>query len=147
MRWRRKNPTDLTTMRSRVAPEALFEAITPIGPQGYCPLAGWVIRRSALARAGKFDSRLRRHDDTSLMVRLAATARLAPGRLNEHVVMRRVHPGNDGAARTWLTGYRQRVLLWATLCGWGWRHLTGPRRLRLTKKLIATLYRYHHIRP
>jgi glycosyltransferase involved in cell wall biosynthesis len=145
-RWRRYQSDNLTTMRRRVAPEALFEAMTPIGPHGYCALAGWVFRRAMLDRAGMFDAHLWVHQDTAFLIRLAATGRMAPGRLEEPVMMRRVHPGNAGGAkRPWLVGYYQRTLMWATLAAWGWRHLRGPRRTLLTKKLIATLYRYRHI--
>jgi glycosyltransferase involved in cell wall biosynthesis len=142
-RWRAVHRSELTTMRAPVAPEALFEAMTPIGAYGYCPLAGYVIRRAAADRAGGFDSHLRRHDDTAFQIRLAATARLAPGRLGEPVVVRRVHPGNDWTGRrSWLQGYGGRLLMWGTLSVWGWRHLAGARRVQLTKKFIQTFYRY-----
>ncbi len=145
-RWRRHNADNLTTMRRRVPPEELFEAMTPMGPHGYCGLAGWVFRRAMLSRAGMFDAHLWIHQDTAFLIRLAATGRMAPGRLEEPVIMRRVHPGNAGGmARPWLVGYYRRALMWATLAAWGWRHLRGRRRMMFTKKLIATLYRYRHI--
>jgi glycosyltransferase involved in cell wall biosynthesis len=140
--WRGRGANTLTTMSRRVPPEQLFEALAPIGGAGYCPLAGWTVRRAALERAGRFDETLHLQDDTAHMLRLAAVARLAPGRLEAPVVMRRVHGGNSSLApRSWWAAYSERVRMWAGLCRWSWRRLERRRQMLLWRRLRTCLYK------
>ncbi|MCU0319485.1 MAG: glycosyltransferase [Flavobacteriales bacterium] len=86
----------LTTMHEALAGPALFNALTgAYGYKGHFSLDGLTIARKALlALPGPFNTRLRLHQDTELMIRLAYHAHLVPGILNEPVALRGVHRNN-----------------------------------------------------
>lgn len=136
--WLEKNSAMMTAMKERVPPERLFEAQSPVGRGGYCPMGGWVVKRSVFGKTGLFDEHLRLHQDTAIFVKFAALGRMLPGRLDEPVAMRRVHGHNRiSAPRPAIEVYRNRVLMWGTLWRWGKRNLDDTRQQILLRRFIG----------
>mgnify|MGYP000866030478 FL=1 len=131
-RWEAQGkPVDyLTTIIKPVAPEDLFEDLCH-RRNGYFHLDGLVVKRAALERTGLFDEHLRLHQDTAMMYKLAGVARLAAGRLEQPVAMRRVHAHNRiTAPRPPAEVYEMRMLLYDTIWRWAKRNLP-PEKARL----------------
>jgi glycosyltransferase involved in cell wall biosynthesis len=137
-RWlAERGPETLTTMTERVAPGELFERQGPVGPGRYCPTGGWVIRRSVFAKTGLFETSLRHHEDTVMFVKFAAVGKMLPGRLEEPVVVRRVHSANRSTlARPPAVIYEDRIRMWAALWLWGRARLGRPRRQLLLRRFL-----------
>lgn len=81
----------LTTLREPVPPEQLLETLV-IGDKGWLHFNGLTLRKSVFEKVGLFDEALWYDEDNDLFFRLAHSARLVAGRLNEPVAMRGVHP-------------------------------------------------------
>lgn len=136
-RWRAGNRKMMTTMKERVPPDRLFEAQDPMGTFGYCTTGGWVVKRSIFDKTGLFDECLRLHQDTAMLVKLAAVGRMVAGRLDEPVAMRRVHDNNRiTAPRSFYENYRNRILMWVTLWKWGKIHLNERRKQILLRRFL-----------
>lgn len=71
------------------------------GRQGYTSLVGLLVRREALIKVGMFDEDLDMHDNTALVLKLAAATQMVPGRLNRAVTRRRVHTNNKSLTNSW----------------------------------------------
>lgn len=131
--------TGLTTMSRRVAPEALFETL--VGAHiGYFSIISLVVRRAVFDRVGEFDTHLRLYEDTVMLWKLAALARLAPGSLDKPVAMRRVHPDNRILApRPPAEKYYLQREMWRVLWQWGNDALTSSKR----DVLLDQFLRFH----
>lgn len=91
-RYRATHTSDIATVGARVAPHLLFDHLTTSG-SGYIHLDGLVVKRSSLLRVGLFPD-LRLHQDTVLVLKLAAMCRLLPGEIQRPVAIRRLHSNN-----------------------------------------------------
>ena len=78
----------------------LLDAIAS-GKHGYTSLVGLLARREALIKVGMFDEDLDMHDNTALVLKLAASCQMVPGRLNQPVTRRRVHTNNKSLTNQW----------------------------------------------
>jgi glycosyltransferase involved in cell wall biosynthesis len=92
-RWLTEGRNMLTTVRARVPPEGLIEALR-IGDVGRFCTDGIVVRRSLFRKTGLFDEDLAISQDTVMWLKMAAVGKLVAGRIDEPVAMRRVHAGN-----------------------------------------------------
>jgi len=136
-RWQSLGFPELTTMTGRVPPERLFSALVR-GGYGSFSIIGLVVRRTVFEKTGLFDERLRLHQDTDMLVKMAALARLEAGRLAEPVARFRVHDHNRwSAARPPADVYRSKMLLWATLWHWGRENLDKERQQLLLDRLLS----------
>lgn len=117
----------LTTMHEALAGPALFNALTgAYGYKGHFSLDGLTIARTALmALPGPFNTRLRLHQDTELMIRLAYHAHLVPGILNEPVALRGVHRNNRITGSG--LGAASRSLMYEALYLWALTVKVDPR--------------------
>jgi glycosyltransferase involved in cell wall biosynthesis len=122
-RWRTagRSTSALTTVTVRSTPEQLFVLMATKGV-GYFYLNGLTVRRTVFEKTGFFDEHLQLHQDTALAWKMAAVARLAPGRLAEPVAVRRIHERNRiSAPRSSAEIHRAKLKLWITL----WRWISG----------------------
>lgn len=110
--------TSLRTIRSGIPPEQLAGSLLS-GRDGYFHLDGLVFNKDVLQRSGLMNEDLRLHQDTDFIMRLAMTARLLPGKLDEPVAMWRVHNANRiSAPRSLRAQYRDRMKYWRSLYRW-----------------------------
>jgi len=138
---------DLTTMVEVVPPERLFEALVR-GKQGYFSGDGLVVRRAVFEKSGLFDERLLFFQDTEMWLRMAATARLVPGRLDRPVAMRRVHAHNRLAARQSPAVRRTYfVMMWRILWQWSVQNLDAGRQEIVFKAFLKELLRHYRDDP
>lgn len=122
---------DLITMKDRVPPEKLFEALVT-GGKGAFSTDGVVVRTSVFNKTGLFDEHLIACQDTAMWVKMAAVGRLAPGCLDQGVACARVHSKNRvfGVAQSrQLLENEQR--LFETLWAWGKKAPLTPDRRSL----------------
>jgi len=113
-----KSANALQTMSFGIPYENLAKILID-GSVGYFQLNGLVIKREVLQRSGLMNEHLRLHQDTEFIMRLAMTAKLLPGRLDEPVAMWRVHTGNRiSAPRSLAVQYRDRMNYWRSLYRW-----------------------------
>ncbi|MBN2466488.1 glycosyltransferase [candidate division WOR-3 bacterium] len=125
----------LITMSRPVRPEVLWDTLMTDG--GYFHLDALVLKKSVLARSGYMAEGLRLHQDTDFIMRVAMTARLLPGGLDEPVVMVRVHDHNRiTAPRSARKKYDDRMRFWMTLYNWcGVKH-QRPNQIRIMDWVI-----------
>jgi glycosyltransferase involved in cell wall biosynthesis len=113
----------LHTMTKRIPPEELFATLV-IGGSGNFSIIGLVVKRSIFEKTGYFDENLRLHQDIAFIVKAAAVSRLAPGKLDEPVTIRRVHDHNRiSAARPKKLIYEVKLKYWYTVWKWSRSHL------------------------
>ena len=113
-----KTITELKTMNPGIPPEQLAERLLQ-GTDGYFHLDGLVVKKAALQKTGLMNEDLRLHQDTEFILRLAMTAKLYPGMLDEPVAMWRVHSANRiSAQRSLKVQYRDRMKYWRSLYQW-----------------------------
>jgi glycosyltransferase involved in cell wall biosynthesis len=126
----------LATMTERVPPEQLFRALV-MGGRGGFHLDGLVVKRAVFKKTGLFDEHLRLHQDSAIMLRMAAVAKLVPGRLGEPVAMRRVHGLNRIIAKRTLTEvYKGKLIYWDTLWRWSRQNLDHERQQLVLGRLL-----------
>jgi glycosyltransferase involved in cell wall biosynthesis len=85
---------ELTTTSRRIDPELLFFNMAPIGGRGRFHTDGIVVRVSVFTEVGLFHTGLRQAQDTNMWMKMAATQRLLPGRIDVPVAMRGMHDEN-----------------------------------------------------
>jgi glycosyltransferase involved in cell wall biosynthesis len=128
--------TDLHTMTKRVAPEELFAALVN-GGSGNFSIIGVVIKRSLFEKTGPFDEGLRLHQDIAFILKAAAVCRLAAGKLDEPVTMRRVHDHNRiSAPRSTQLVYKTRLAFWSTMWEWGRLHLDREKQQLILQAML-----------
>lgn len=133
---------DLTTMTTVVEPEDLFGALVG-GSVGNFSGDGLVVRRTLFEKTGLFDEQLRLHQDTAMWIKMAAVGRLAPGRLDNPVAMRRVHANNRILSpRSASERHKTRMLMWDTLLKWSRHNLNSTR-----KRILIDAYTKQTILP
>jgi glycosyltransferase involved in cell wall biosynthesis len=133
--------THLTTMTKRVSPEDLFVALAG-GGAGSFSVDGLVVKRSIFEKTGYFDSNLILHTDVAFMIKAAALARLAPGKLDQPVTMRRVHGHNSiSAPRPNQVVYKMRLILWSTLWKWSRQHLDREKQQLILQAMLKDAVR------
>lgn len=143
-RWQAagKSASHLQTVSASVSPENLAEALIE-GSAGYFHMNGLAIKSSVLQRSGLMNERLRLHQDTEFIMRLAMTTKLLPGSLVQPVAMWRVHPSNRiSAPRSLATQYRDRMKYWRSLYGWVRQNGTTEQQ-RLVREGIFSFNRAH----
>lgn len=145
-RWRTagKQTLKLQTMQPGIAPENLAKSLL-IGSEGYFLLDGLLIRKSAIMKTGWMNERLRLHQDTEYILRLAMTCRLLPSCLHAPIAMWRVHPNNRiSAPRSALTRYRDKMKYWRSLYSWVRQHGT-PEQQQLVRDGVLAFNRTHKL--
>jgi glycosyltransferase involved in cell wall biosynthesis len=131
----------LTTVTKDLSHDMLFENIGPIGSCGGIHLDGLILRKSAFTKSGYFDENLQLHQDTALILRVAATCEMQPGRLKEPVAMRRVHENNRiTAPRSDFEKFKMRLLFWETVHEWGSKHLSQSRQNLVAERTFAHIF-------
>jgi glycosyltransferase involved in cell wall biosynthesis len=131
-RWRAAGLplSHLNTVRKKVAPEDLFNALN-VGNIGGIHLNGLVIKRRILEKTGYFDEELTLHQDVAFTVKAAAVSKLVPGRLDEPVAIYRIHDRNRFSAPR-STGMIYKMKIKFRYAQWNW----GRTRLSLDKKQL-----------
>jgi hypothetical protein len=96
-----------------------------------------VVKRSVFEKTGYFDENLPLHQDDAFKIKAAAVSRMAPGKLEEPVAMRRVHEHNRiSAPRSNRDVYKMRLLLWSTLWNWSRQHVDREKQQRIFKAML-----------
>ncbi len=136
--WSEKGDGELSMLHERVSPERLFDVLIEIR-SGSFTLDGLVVRKSAFWRDDPFNKDLRLHQDTAMMIQLSHYAKLVPGRMDEPVAMRRVHPGNRYLSSTSL--HRTSMRMWDILFAWSLREkVTDVRRANILRNALYLRY-------
>jgi glycosyltransferase involved in cell wall biosynthesis len=118
----------LHTMTERVTPDQLF-AVLVRGGSGSFSIDGLVVKRSVFDRTGLLDEHLRLHQDSAILVKMAAVAKLVPGRLDEPVAMWRIHDRNRiSEPRLPSQVYKDKLSFWDTLLRWSRQNLDEERQ-------------------
>jgi len=137
-RWVTSSMADvsLTTMTREVSPDKLFERLVS-GGAGYFSIDGFIIKKLVLNKSGFINESLDLHEDTDFIFRLAAVARLLPGRLDKPVTIRRVHELNRiSAPRSETAKYKDRLKMWQATHNWlSENHFNVKKQIVLEKML------------
>jgi glycosyltransferase involved in cell wall biosynthesis len=131
--WFLKRNHDLTTMKEKLQPEQLFEALVKGGKGSLSP-DGIVVKKDLIRKCNYFDEHLRLHQDSNLIIKMAETGKLIPGRLKTPVSMRGVHGHNRIIGEN--SNEEARCLARETLFYWGLK-----KKLE-TIKLAALFHNY-----
>jgi Glycosyltransferases involved in cell wall biogenesis len=128
--------TSLTTMTKCVPPEELFTKLVT-GGSGTFHINGLVVKRNIFEKTGYFDEILPLHMDDVFFIKAAGLTKLAPGRLNEPVAMRRVHDHNRiSAPRPKKLIYEMRLKFWFTIWDWSRSHLSQEKQAIILHEMI-----------
>lgn len=84
----------LLSLWERIAPEQLFDQLTPIGRKGYFSGDGLTVKRTVFEEIGYFNTNLEVAEDTELYLKMAAKCKLIAGQIEEPVALRGVHDNN-----------------------------------------------------
>ncbi|MBB1192501.1 glycosyltransferase family 2 protein [Flavobacterium sp. SOK18b] len=84
---------ELFTVRQRIAPDALFDALIS-GKHGHFSIDGLTVKKKVFGVAGLFNEELQVAEDTELLWKIAIKSRLESGILDSPVAMRGVHDDN-----------------------------------------------------
>jgi glycosyltransferase involved in cell wall biosynthesis len=113
----------LTAVNAPVPPEKLYKELVT-WRYGYFHLDCVTIKCNVFIRTGFFNERLRLHQDTDMIWKMAAVARLLPGKLDEPVALRRIHENNRiSAQRPASEIYQAWMLLMEEAWSWGCKNL------------------------
>ena len=137
-RWKdaKRALTPLTTMTKRVSAEELFTKMV-LGGVGTISIDGLVVKRSLFEKTGYFDESLPLHMDDVFFIKAAALTKLAPGKLDEPVAMRRVHENNRiSSPRSNLVVYKMRLIYWSTLWNWSRQHVDREKQQQILKAML-----------
>ncbi len=93
-RLNEKAKLKLTTIRERIKPENLFEAMGPFGHYGYFSGIGLTVKKSIFEKVGFFNNNLVVAEDTELWIKMGLKTKLVSGIIDEPVAMRGVHETN-----------------------------------------------------
>lgn len=118
----------LTTIKSRLKPEELFDALVSDKQLGHIHLNGLLVRKSLFAKTGLF-SGMRFHQDTEMLIRMAGVGRLVSGVIDRPIAKRRIHSGNRIVGmRSQDQVYTDRFYLGKTVYWWCRQHLSSSSR-------------------
>jgi len=132
-----KSIVSLETITERVPPEELFTALV-VGGKGHFHIDGLVLKRSVFKKTGYFDTVLPLHMDEVLFIKLAALAKLMPGRLDEPVAKWRVHDKNRfSAPRPPTEVYEWKVIFWKTVWFWSRENLNSKQQQMVLNGLLS----------
>jgi glycosyltransferase involved in cell wall biosynthesis len=137
-RWKEagREITQLTTMTKRVSPEDLFVTLVS-GGAGSFSVVGLVVKRGIFEKTGYFPNNLVLHTDVAFMLKAAALTRLAPGKLDQPVTMRRVHAHNSlSAPRSNRVTYKMRLTFWSTVWNWSRQHLDRDKQQLILQAML-----------
>ena len=113
----------LATVTEQIPSEQLFASLVK-GGVGDFSTNGLIVKRTVFDKTGYYDERLRLHQDTAMNIKMAAVAKLAPGRLDEPVALFRVHMDNRiSAPRPQSEVYKRKMMCWETLWRWSKENL------------------------
>jgi glycosyltransferase involved in cell wall biosynthesis len=138
----------LNTLRSPVPPEDLFRRMH-LESIGHFWICSMTLRARVFERVGMFDESLPVAQDKVLIRKMAALCNLYAGRLDQPVVMRRVHHRNrvTGVRRSTKEWIRVRRQDWETMRAWGESRLNPNQKQILLTHFMASLnhgIRLHH---
>ena len=140
-RWLASNRSvgELTTMTKRVGPEQLYETLVA-GQHGYFHLNCSTVKRRVFEKTGPFNEKLRLHTDMDMLWKIAAVARLMPGRLDEPIALRRIHGHNTiSTPRPPSDVYRTWNLLLREAWRWARATLTSAKRQVLLRRYLTVI--------
>jgi glycosyltransferase involved in cell wall biosynthesis len=126
-----------TTMKRRFSPEQLYEALVG-GGKGYIHLNCITVKRSVFQLTGSFNQKTAPHEDTDMLWKIVAKARLLPGKIAEPVALRRIHQNNTiSSPKPTLDVYRAWTMLMKEALCWGKNNLPTE-KLQILQKRYAT---------
>lgn len=110
--------SDLTTVKEKIAPEKLKYSLLQLNKKqkGYFSLDTLTVKKSLIEKAGMFNTRLRLHQDTDLIIKLSVLGNLLPGNINVPISSRGVHENNRITSNN--NGFHSRLLMYKELLNW-----------------------------
>jgi glycosyltransferase involved in cell wall biosynthesis len=138
-RWLAANRSmgKMTTMTKRVSPEQIYETLVA-GQHGYFHLNCTTVNRGVLEKTGPFNEKLRLHTDMDMLWKIAAVARLAPGKLEEPITIRRIHGHNTiSTPRPCSDVYGTWMLLFREAWHWGSVKLPAAKHWHLLHRYLT----------
>jgi len=124
------NMCELTTVTKIIAPQDLFDEFMS-GRSGYFSFDGFTGKKEIFVQSGLFREDIRFLEDTDLMLKLSAKAKLFPGNISTPVAVRQVHNNNRITNR--LSNerqiYRSYLTMWWGFYRWAEVNLSTKRQL------------------
>lgn len=92
-KWNSYSKSRLTIISRKVEPDDLFFELVS-GKGGTISLVGLVVKKNIFKACGLFDTTLKLHQDTAMVIKMSLYSKLVAGKFDQPVAMRRVHSGN-----------------------------------------------------
>jgi glycosyltransferase involved in cell wall biosynthesis len=131
---------EIATVDEKVTPEKLFYYLV-LGGAGYIHLEGLVVKKSGLMKVGLLP-RLRLHQDSALLIKLAASLKLVAGDVQNPVAIRRLHL-NNRITNLETNFYETRFKEYRYLFQWFQHEKLPEEKLRLVRNKFWR-YSYRH---
>ena len=114
-KWYAIGGKNIATLKTEVPPNRLFEYL--LNAKGdYIHLDGIVIKKNLFEKCGLFFEDLKYHQDTAIILQMAASGVLFAGNLNSPVAYRSIHASNRILDN--YNKYHTKLLLWKLLFIW-----------------------------
>jgi len=120
---------NLTSFERKIAPDELFEQMSPIGNAGRFSGNGITIRFEIFNKVGFFSEKLAVAEDTNLWLKMALSTKLVSGNLITPVAMRGLHGDNVFNQNKIYQKYR--VLMYDELLGFAGKKKVNRKRIGL----------------
>jgi glycosyltransferase involved in cell wall biosynthesis len=138
-KWISSGGAMLTTIESPAEPGLLFNQLL-LKNKGYIHLNGLIVKQKLFEICGYFFEHLKLHQDTAMVLQLAALGKLVPGKLDVPVAIRGVHVGNRITQNK--NALETRFLLWNTLFAWALeKKLNIQKLVPIYRRYIEASYR------
>jgi len=145
LRWEKSQEMggELITMTKIVPPEDLLKNLI-MGGAGYFSPIGLVFKRELLSLTGLMNEKLRLHQDNDFIYRLAAVAKLLPGKLTEPVAVRRIHQHNRiTAPRSTNQKFKDRFKMWKETYRWFRKNADQWQTNLISTRIMSFWMRYY----
>lgn len=131
------NLRELTTVTQAIDPENLFDELMT-GKSGYFSFDAFTGKKEIFFRVGMFREDIRFLEDSDLLFKLCAKAKLYPGNINTPIAVRQVHENNRITTR--LADERQiyqsYLTMWWGFYGWAKKNLSTKRAIQTSIHLL-----------
>lgn len=134
---------ELTTIKYPIAPENLFNQMSPKGDAGYFSGDGLTVKRDIFEKVGNFNEDLEVAEDTHMWLKMALKAKLAPGVLDKPLSIRGVHEDNVFNLYGTLFYQRNIAKMYFSLLPWSYKKGLKLEVLEYFYKM--TLYNYNYL--
>ncbi len=133
---------ELLTVKKHISPEDLKYALLGMSKDYYgsafFSLDALTVKKSLIEKAGFFNEKLRLHQDTDLIIKMAFIGKLAPGIIDKPIGMRGIHGKNRITSKDY--GYKSRYVQFSELENWVNENIREEEKVKRYIRKVKIIY-------